>query len=759
MIMKMGVSPAINIDQPSPPMATCAHCVLTMLSHAQTLQLPPALLAVVATFIPFATAQYPPQAVYDSVLNSQIDPSITISYKQPRPGTCMTAFPTQKQYTGYIDLPPYTLAPIQQNYTINTFFWFIEARQTPEAAPLTIWLNGGPGSSSMFGLFNEVGPCEVVQMNDGTYGTRARLWGWDRSSNILFIDQPNEVGFSFDTATNASFDLFAGEVYEPPTPPSSDLPRFMYMNGTFGTSSFDDEVPYATTANTSDIAAQATWHFLQSWLSAFPQYNPAVRPNATVPGLPPVDAAGVNLFSESYGGKYGPVFARYFEEQNQRRQNGSLPRNSTLAIRLDSLGIINGLVDDLVQDYYFPMFAYNNTYDIQAIGTTDQLNDIRTYNIDCAPAIQACRQAMLAEDPEGYGDDQATNELCSDAQYKCNELQRSYIESGRYVYDIRQEVPSPDPPAAYQEYLNNQTVLAAIGARINYTESNPYVQAGFISTGDTIRGGQLEDLAYLLSIGVKVALIYGDSDYICNWYGGQAVSLAIASLLNGYPSGPPQPGLGLAPPYSSGFPDAGYADIVINSTTVQGAVRQYGNLSFSRIYEAGHFMPYYQPEAAFTVFTRIIQGTDISTGDVIDDSSFGSGGPANATYTNTEAYAPSPTCWVRAWNQSCKDDDTEAMLSGKGLVRNGIFYQNEGDAGLPKTSVTAGVPGFPASGSLPGMSGGPDGTGALTGVYTATGTPSSDAAVSGLHPSALDVRWAPLSAVVGGIVVGFAVML
>ncbi|KAK3100907.1 hypothetical protein LTR53_018784, partial [Teratosphaeriaceae sp. CCFEE 6253] len=153
----------------------------------------------------------------------------------------------------------------------------------------------------MVGFFNEVGPCEVVQVSDGSYGTQYRMWGLDRSSNVLFIDQPNQVGFSYDTATNASLDLYRNEVFEPPTPLSEGLPDYMYLNGTFGTANSNAQTSYATTANTTDIAAAATWHFLQTWLAAFPQYNPATRPNSTLQysSNAPV---GVNLFAESYGG-------------------------------------------------------------------------------------------------------------------------------------------------------------------------------------------------------------------------------------------------------------------------------------------------------------------------------------------------------------------------------------------------------------------------------------------------------------------------
>lgn len=675
----------------------------------------------------------------------------------------MTAFPNQKQYTGYIGLPPYTLAPIQQNYSINTFFWFVEARQTPESAPLTIWLSGGPGTSSMFGLFNELGPCEVVQLSDGTYGTQASMWGWDRSSNILFIDQPNQVGFSYDFATTASLDLYTGDVFEPPTPPRSDVPNYMYRNGTFGTANFDDknETPWAATANTTEIAAQATWHFLQTWLSAFPQYNPAVRPNTTTPWALSNAPVGINLFAESYGGKYGPVFANYFEQQNQARLNGSLPNNSTLAIKLEALGIMNGLVDDLVQDRYYPIFAYNNTYGIDVINQVDELNDLNDFTNDCVSQIVACRAAMSSTDPEGYGDVNSTNALCSQAEFTCNGIVDLITATGYYPYDIRQKYPSPDPPAAYQEYLNYQTVLAAIGAKVNYTESNPYVQAGFISTGDTIRGGQIDDLANLLTMGVKVALIYGDADYLCNWLGGEAISFAVAAALPDYPPvgwAPPGWSSGAQLTYASGFPAAGYADIVTNQSYVGGAVRQYGNLSFSRIYESGHFIPYFQPETAFTVFTRVIQGTEISTGDLVDLSTYGSNGSANATYTASASYSPMPTCWVRAWNQSCSSDETKAMLAGKGVVANGRFYLDKAatTSGLPSSSVVAGVPGHPMT-SI--KASGHDS--ALTGVYTATGTPSpsSGGVTSRLDMPLLDARMASMGVVCLGLVLGALVML
>jgi carboxypeptidase C (cathepsin A) len=65
-------------------------------------------------------------------------------------------------------------------------------------------------------------------------------------------------------------------------------------------------------------------------------------------------------------------------------------------------------------------------------------------------------------------------------------------------------------------------------------------------------------------------MAYGDRDYQCNWLGGEAISKAIESKL------------------SSEFQNAGYADIETNEEYVGGLVRQHGNLSFSRVFQAGH---------------------------------------------------------------------------------------------------------------------------------------------------------------------------
>lgn len=67
----------------------------------------------------------------------------TIRYKEPGKKRVCETTPGVKSYSGYVDTSPAS----------HTFFWFFEARHDPENAPITLWLNGGPGSDSLIGLF------------------------------------------------------------------------------------------------------------------------------------------------------------------------------------------------------------------------------------------------------------------------------------------------------------------------------------------------------------------------------------------------------------------------------------------------------------------------------------------------------------------------------------------------------------------------------------------------------------------------------
>lgn len=146
------------------------------------------LLCVIRTIF----SQFPPSRENITTVKSRFHEGIKISYKEP--SICETT-PGVKSYSGYVHLPANALdeAYENQDYQINTFFWFLEARKNPHNAPLAIWLNGGPGGSSLYGALVENGPCFVGNDSNSTY---LNPWSWNNEVNMLYIDQPNQVGYS-----------------------------------------------------------------------------------------------------------------------------------------------------------------------------------------------------------------------------------------------------------------------------------------------------------------------------------------------------------------------------------------------------------------------------------------------------------------------------------------------------------------------------------------------------------------------------------
>lgn len=80
------------------------------------------------------------------------------------------------------------------------FYYYFGARNATTGAalpnaPLLIWLNGGPGCSSLFGLFFENGPYTINSKGQAV----ANPVNWATAANMLYIDQPVNTGLSYST--------------------------------------------------------------------------------------------------------------------------------------------------------------------------------------------------------------------------------------------------------------------------------------------------------------------------------------------------------------------------------------------------------------------------------------------------------------------------------------------------------------------------------------------------------------------------------
>ncbi|EKM57659.1 uncharacterized protein PHACADRAFT_138896 [Phanerochaete carnosa HHB-10118-sp] len=149
-----------------------------------------------------------------------------------------------QQYSGYLDIADEK----------HLFFWFFEARHEPENAPLMLWLNGGPGASSIAsGLLFENGPC---RFNASSGRVVDNPFGWNEKVNIIYLDQPVGTGFSYGSPGSTTLANLAVDVYA----------------------------------------------FLQLFLRRFKRYSEL-----------PLHIAG-----ESWGGHYVPHIASYVDEQNDR---------------------------------------------------------------------------------------------------------------------------------------------------------------------------------------------------------------------------------------------------------------------------------------------------------------------------------------------------------------------------------------------------------------------------------------------------------
>ncbi|KAG9144206.1 hypothetical protein Leryth_021874 [Lithospermum erythrorhizon] len=143
------------------------------------------------------------------------------------------------QFAGYIS--------VDDNQQRSLFYYFVEAEVEPTSKPLVLWLNGGPGCSSVgAGAFCEHGPFKP----SGNHLVKNH-YSWNKEANMLYLESPAGVGFSF--STNKSF--------------------YTYL---------DD-----------GITARDNIVFLKQWLNKYPQYK----------------NRDFYITGESYAGHYVPQLA------------------------------------------------------------------------------------------------------------------------------------------------------------------------------------------------------------------------------------------------------------------------------------------------------------------------------------------------------------------------------------------------------------------------------------------------------------------
>jgi len=159
-------------------------------------------------------------------------------------GICDT---TVKQLSGYYKLD--TIEP--KNY----FYWFFESRSAPTTDPVIMWLTGGPGCSSQLALMTENGPCTPTP--DGL-DTIRNEYSWNNNANMMWVDQPAGVGYSYGTQNDHNQTMVAEDLYD----------------------------------------------FLQSFFVSHPEYQ----------------ANDFYVFGESYGGHYVPAITNRVYEGNKNNE-------------------------------------------------------------------------------------------------------------------------------------------------------------------------------------------------------------------------------------------------------------------------------------------------------------------------------------------------------------------------------------------------------------------------------------------------------
>ncbi|KAH8900538.1 alpha/beta-hydrolase [Thozetella sp. PMI_491] len=583
---------------------------------------------------------FPPEPTGLTTVVSKNWPGATIEYKQT--SVCETT-PGVKAWSGYISLPGSLLNKLENVHgaiDANMFFWYFQSRNDSASSPTAIYLGGGPGYTSLDPTSGF--PCNI---NADSNSTTPNPFSWNNHVNMLYVEQPVGTGFSYQTRVNGTLNLLTNE-FSPLSSTASPKTNETVLAATL------DPRDLSTTVNSTLQAGRIMWQFSQIFFQEFPEHKTS-KPE-------------ISLWGNSYGGYWGANFFDLFLAQNQLVQTKSHKNPNATVIPLGTLGIGNGCIDARAQALGWPLIANNNTYGIKSYSDTvyqEVIGNITMPETGCYALIDKCRALVAEGDPTGQMTNATVNAACQAADAVCVNgiLAQFAISTNRSNFDITQLPIRSDVDNYFNGFYNQRWVQEDLGARINFTENNLIMQAAmFALTGDAVIR-DLTPLERLVRAGVNLALVYGDRDYQCNWIGAENISLVMD-----YPEAP-------------AFRSAGYADIVTNSSYNGGLVRQHGNVSFSRVFEAGHAFTASQPETVYQIFQRSMFGLDVATGKVEIDQSYSTEGPSDVmSVTNKVGESLENVCYTWIPGDTCSPDQIQALSDGTAVVKDFVVVEPRG---------------------------------------------------------------------------------
>ncbi|KAF4671975.1 hypothetical protein FOL47_001062 [Perkinsus chesapeaki] len=171
----------------------------------------------------------------------------------------------------------------------------------------------------------------------------------------------------------------------------------------------------------------------------------------------------------------------------------------------------------------------------------------------------------------------------------------------RVTYDLSKYCTEPPPECEYLEnyprYFNSKKVQRYLGVHKKWKLAEPEVDEAF-NVDPLI--DYSADLAAILDGGLRVMIYAGDQDYICNWIGNRDVSLGIQwSGHDGFSKANDEPCL---------LPNRKqYGEIRRFTSTITG-----GQLSFARIFKAGHNAAKDSPAGVLKLVSDFVMGRSLS---------------------------------------------------------------------------------------------------------------------------------------------------